>query len=70
MAIFGPDQVDQIRDRIRREIDDRTKPIYLGQAKSYEDYKHRTGIIRGLELAYTMTYPEQRAEGTKDDGAE
>ena len=36
---------------VQARVDREAKPIAHGEAKSFEDYKHRTGIIKGLQLA-------------------
>lgn len=42
---------DYLRKEFRKEIDSRTEFLAAGNAKTYDEYKHVVGVIRGLALA-------------------
>jgi len=43
--------VKSLERRLARDADSLTKLVITGQVDSYEGYKHKIGIIRGLNLA-------------------
>ncbi len=42
--------VAAIQARVEREA----KPLVAGEAKSFDDYKARAGLIKGLQLSVTI----------------
>ena len=42
---------EHLRKEIRKDMDDITDSLAVGSAKSYEEYAHMTGVIKGLAQA-------------------
>lgn len=42
---------DYLKKEFKKEIDSRTEFLAAGNAKTYDEYKHIVGVIRGLALA-------------------
>jgi len=42
---------EHLRKEIRKDLDDLTDAISTGAAKSYDEYTHYTGVIKGLAQA-------------------
>lgn len=39
---------------VQARVDNEAKAIVRGEAKSFEDYRHQTGVIKGLQRAVTI----------------
>ena len=42
---------EHLRNEIRKDMNDVTDALAAGAAKSYEEYAHMTGVIKGLAQA-------------------
>lgn len=42
---------EYLRKEFKKELDSRTEFLAAGNAKTYDEYKHIVGVIRGLALA-------------------
>ena len=49
---------------LQKDIEARAQSVADGSCKTYEEYKHTTGIIRGLALA--VDFLKDREQKTKD----
>jgi hypothetical protein len=47
-------ELKNLQAKLQEEIRVRTGDIALGNPKDFSEYKHLTGIIRGLKLALDM----------------
>ena len=47
-------ELKNLQAKLQEEIRIRTGDIALGNPKDFSEYKHMTGIIRGLSLAQKM----------------
>lgn len=58
--------IDVVMKKIYEEVDSLTDSLSHGGAKSYEDYRHVVGVIRGLEtvvdIILTLTPKEDDDE--------
>lgn len=43
--------LEALRDEIRREMNEITDNMATGSCKTYPDYTHNTGVIKGLAMA-------------------
>ena len=42
---------EHIRKEIRKDMDDMVDSLAVGNARTYEEYAHMTGVIKGLAQA-------------------
>jgi hypothetical protein len=60
-------EYEYVRAKLIEEIDSKSTFIASGNCKNFDEYKHVTGVIRGLALAMDLIKDrEQKLE--EDDG--
>jgi len=56
-----------LKDECRKLIESHQEYLAAGNAKSFEEYKHATGVIRGLALAIDQIESLAKRLETADD---
>ena len=58
---------DHLRQEIRKDMNDMTDAVASGDAKSYEEYAHMTGVIKGLAQAERLLLDLMEAAEKSDN---
>ena len=58
---------DHLRQEIRKDMNDMTDVVASGDAKSYEEYAHMTGVIKGLAQAERLLLDLMEAAEKSDN---
>lgn len=58
---------EHLRKEIRKDMNDMTDALASGDAKSYEEYAHMTGVIKGLAQAERLLLDLMEAAEKSDN---
>lgn len=58
---------EHLRREIRKDMNDMTDALASGDAKSYEEYAHMTGVIKGLAQAERLLLDLMEAAEKSDN---
>jgi len=58
-------EYEYLRFELKKEVDNKSEFIAAGNCQSFDEYKHVTGVIRGLALAIDLI--KDREQKLEDD---